>query len=57
MDGRMDRLERFCVYVIIRPQTEHNLTVHVPTLQPPVQTIVRGSKDSRQDVRRGDDLM
>ena len=43
-------------YVVACPQTEYDLAVDVPALQSPIQIVVRGSEDSRQHVRGGEDL-
>lgn len=44
------------IYIIIRPQRKHHLAVHIPTLQPAVQMIVRGTENGGEGVGCGDDL-
>lgn len=44
------------IYIIIRPQSKHNLAVHIPTLQPAVEVIVRGAENGCEGVRGGYDL-
>ena len=43
-------------YVVTCPQTKDDLAVDVPALQSRMQIVVRGSEDSRQHVRGGEDL-
>lgn len=59
--GIRESRESICIcrntYIVIPPQTKHNLTMHIPALQPSVQKIVRGPEHGRQDVRGGKDLL
>ena len=43
-------------YVVVRPQTQNHLTVHIPTPQPPTQPIVRRPEHGREHMRRRKDL-
>lgn len=35
---------RGCAHVVVRSETEHDLAMHIPALQSPVQIVVRGSE-------------
>ena len=48
--------EERTTHVVVRPETEHDLAVHIPTLQPPVPGVVGRSENRGQHVRRRHDL-